>query len=57
VVRSAATDVSPELARLPIGAALWPVEVDGAWSRVRGRAGAVGYIGYVRTGSITPAER
>jgi hypothetical protein len=57
VVRSAATDASPEVVRLPVGAALWPIEVGQTWSRVRGRAGTVVYTGYVRTSSMTRTDR
>jgi hypothetical protein len=57
VVRSAATDASPEVVRLPVGAALWPIEVGQTWSRVRGRAGTVVYIGYVHTSSMTRTDR
>jgi hypothetical protein len=52
IVRSAPTDYAPEVARLPVNSALWPIDVGEAWSRVYGRAGVVTYTGYVRTSFI-----
>jgi hypothetical protein len=56
VVRSAPTDTAPELARLPTGAGLWPIQVGEVWSQVQGRAGAVVYTGYIRTDAITQTD-
>jgi hypothetical protein len=56
-LRTAPSDSAPELLLLPAGAALWPITLDGAWSRVRGRAGAVDYDGFVRTTVITRTAR
>ena len=57
IVRSAPTTTAPELAHLPVNAALWLIEVGETWSRVRGRAGAITYMGYIRTESITQINR
>jgi hypothetical protein len=56
-VASATNESAPELARLPVNAALWPTEVREMWSRVRGYAGAVTYTGYIRSISIMPADK
>ncbi|MFZ4406578.1 MAG: hypothetical protein ACOYOH_04515 [Paracraurococcus sp.] len=56
-LRTAPSDTAPELLLLPTGAALWPISFDGAWSRVRGRAGAVDYDGFVHTTAITRTDR
>lgn len=56
VVRAAPSDTAPELAHLPAGAALWPIQVNGGWIRVHGRAGTATYIGYVHSEAITKAN-
>jgi hypothetical protein len=56
VVRVAPSDTAPELAHLPAGAALWPIQVKGRWIRVHGRAGADTYIGYVHSEAIAKAN-
>jgi hypothetical protein len=57
IVRSEASGASLEVAGLPVGAKLRPLEIGETWSRVRGRAGAIEYEGYVPTRSITRADR
>jgi hypothetical protein len=56
-LRQAPSDAATELLRLPAGAALWPILLAEPWSRVRGRAGAVDYDGFLRTDTIVRTSR
>ncbi len=50
-------DTAPQLARLPILAALWTIEVGEAWNRVHPHAGAATYSDYVRTSSVMRTDK
>lgn len=56
IVRREAGAAAPEVARLPIGAVLFLLDIHSTWARVRGRAGGHAYEGYVPAKAVTPSN-